>query len=123
MKQAPIHILVVDDDSFLQECLSHSLTSNGHEVKIANNGREALAVLAADKSINLVISDLRMPVMDGVEFRLEMLNRHIDCPFILTTGNPELISKDILQKLSLQALLVKPYPMSELEESIEALRN
>jgi CheY-like chemotaxis protein len=58
-------ILVVEDDNDAAEVLNHALRKTGHRVMSVPNGREALALLLLG-NVDLVITDLRMPMMDGV---------------------------------------------------------
>lgn len=60
-------ILVVDDDKTTRKMISLILKSKGYEVVTAENGLEALQKLGIDK-INLILTDMNMPYMDGIEF-------------------------------------------------------
>ncbi|MBC7977396.1 MAG: response regulator [Myxococcales bacterium] len=63
-------ILVIDDDHDLRESLVDALIDNGHEVTAAENGDHALRILRATETLpRLILLDLMMPVMDGIEFR------------------------------------------------------
>lgn len=62
------HILIVEDDSDLNEAYKIILSSAGYNVSCAENGREALAVIKRDGDPEIILLDLRMPVMDGIEF-------------------------------------------------------
>ena len=68
MTGVPDHrrILVVDDEPQITRVLRTSLTSQGYDIRVANNGETALEILK-DWTADLVITDLAMPVMDGVE--------------------------------------------------------
>lgn len=61
-------VLLVDDDADIRESLRDLLTDEGYEVLCARDGREALDVLLAGERPSLIVLDLIMPVMDGVEF-------------------------------------------------------
>ena len=62
----PAHLLLVDDDPGLLKLLGMRLTSEGYSVVTAESGAEALRILARDK-VELVVSDLRMDEMDGLQ--------------------------------------------------------
>ena len=66
MSTTPATILVVDDDPLNRAMLSMSLDAEGHQVREAGNGREAIAVLA-EHAIDVVLTDIEMPEMDGLE--------------------------------------------------------
>ncbi|HVE77921.1 MAG TPA: sigma-54 dependent transcriptional regulator [Gemmatimonadaceae bacterium] len=65
-------VLVVDDEQGLRQTLGFLLREEGHEVRAAGDGAQALAALAGDPALDLVLCDARMPVMDGATF----LERH-----------------------------------------------
>ncbi|MGH7177906.1 MAG: hybrid sensor histidine kinase/response regulator, partial [Tepidisphaeraceae bacterium] len=82
-------ILVVDDTRFFQKLVSEHLRSQGHEVMVAANGREALEVLKSG-NFDLVVCDVEMPVMDGLSFarRVREEPRYAGLPLVaLTTLN------------------------------------
>ena len=59
-----LKILIVEDDRELRRLFSHVLIKNGYTVREVGNGKEALAALESDY-VDLIISDIMMPVMDG----------------------------------------------------------
>jgi glycosyltransferase involved in cell wall biosynthesis len=83
-------ILVVDDDPSISRWLADSLVAEGHEVDVATNGRTALARLE-QSSYDLIVSDLRMPELDGVGLCrwLEREHRHEAGRMLFLTGNTE----------------------------------
>jgi len=83
-------ILVVDDDPFVLEMLTILLEEEGHTVDKAENGREALAKYSGATGTALIISDMNMPEMDGLELTREIrkVNPHI--PIIILTASGEL---------------------------------
>ena len=62
-------ILIVEDDRAIREPLSVLLRGEGYRVSLAENGQEALRKLRTEPSPDIIVLDLRMPVMDGWEFR------------------------------------------------------
>ena len=60
------NILIVDDEQSYRQLLTLVFESDGHTVRTASNGREALSVIQAD-GVDVVISDVKMPDMDGIE--------------------------------------------------------
>lgn len=75
----PSCILVVDDDSDIREAVAEALAQEGHAVETAANGREAMdllsAVAAREQLPDLILLDLRMPVLDGAGFMQELHER------------------------------------------------
>lgn len=69
-KSKPVSVLVVEDDEALNDAYDMILTSAGHEVARAFNGKEALE-LTEQQDFDIILLDLRMPVMDGIGFLRE----------------------------------------------------
>jgi EAL domain-containing protein (putative c-di-GMP-specific phosphodiesterase class I) len=80
-------ILVVDDERDLLEVLGTMLAEAGWQVDTAGNGREALTLVDADR-YEVVLSDIDMPGMSGVELLREIRGRDLDVPVLLITGHP-----------------------------------
>ncbi|MDP2805117.1 MAG: response regulator, partial [Gallionellaceae bacterium] len=86
-----MQILVVDDDSLACEMTAAVVESVGHDVLLAENAIEAMEKLvAASEGIDIVISDMNMPLVSGIELFRELRSQGIKIPFILLTGdNPD----------------------------------
>jgi two-component system response regulator WspF len=82
LKQASI--LLVDDEPFLREIMGEWLARVAGQVFCAEDGAEALKILAANK-IDLILSDVRMPVMDGVETTRRIM-ASTPCAILIVTG-------------------------------------
>jgi DNA-binding NtrC family response regulator len=82
-------ILVVDDEYGIGELLEAILSDEGYRVITAINGRQALEQLAANR-VDMVLSDLMMPVMDGAALlkALKLDERHMNLPFVLMCSLP-----------------------------------
>lgn len=69
ISKAPQKILVVDDEAVIRDMMTDILDMEGYPIEVARNGREALAILAADpKARYLIFLDLMMPVLNGYDF-------------------------------------------------------
>jgi CheY-like chemotaxis protein len=80
-------ILVVDDDPLAGEMTAAILEDLGHKTVSAGDGREALKQIETGAPFDLVVSDLNMPLMDGLELCRELRHRRAAIPFILLTGD------------------------------------
>lgn len=86
-----IKILVVDDDFLIREFLSDILLASGkYEVVSAENGQAALELYRQNSGIGLILSDMNMPVMDGLSLIKELRRDGADVPVVVITGNNEI---------------------------------
>jgi DNA-binding NtrC family response regulator len=84
-KNQHIHVLVVDDEPLIRRSLTEALTLDGYAASGASNGKEALHILSKFK-IDIILSDIQMPDMDGLQLLKEIKTRNYTAPVILMTG-------------------------------------
>lgn len=108
-------VLIVEDDADMMEYISETLQNNGYEVLLAKDGQEGFQ-LATKLVPNLVLSDLMMPVMDGLELTVKIKEdeRTSHIPIILLTAKNELQSKLEGLKTGADDYLTKPFSSDEL---------
>ncbi|MBN2004718.1 MAG: PAS domain S-box protein [Anaerolineae bacterium] len=116
-------ILVVEDNLTTRQALVESLEMLNYRVEVAAEGKEALARLerSSPDSIALVLSDVLMPGMGGIELLQEMNRRGLQTPVILLTGHPLKSELENLQSQGIHLLaswLVKPADLNTLSEAI-----
>jgi DNA-binding response OmpR family regulator len=110
-------ILVVDDDVAILEALA-VLLDGRYDVLTATDGREALRLIE-DHSVDLVVSDVLMPLVAGEEL-VEVARREgVRIPVILISGHQERLER--ARRAGADAYLYKPFPFRTLEERIERL--
>lgn len=83
-------ILVVDDDPVVRDILSNILQLNDFAVEVAENGVDALEKYCENPGIELIISDMNMPEMSGLELIKELRTTKVDIPIIILTGSNEI---------------------------------
>ena len=112
------HILVVDDEKDTCLLLSQVLEKEGYDVDTASSGKEALSILKK-KKINLVITDLKMPEMDGLTFLREARKLKSKAKFIMMTAYGEI--ETYLDAINLGAFdyLVKPMEISDVRIAVK----
>ena len=112
--RAPARILVVDDEAPSRHGLQHVLRRHGFQVSLAADGREALAVLR-DVGVDLVITDLLMPFMDGLELLLRLSQATAPPRAIAICGaaESEVLSCSASER-GADAILVKPFSEGDL---------
>jgi CheY-like chemotaxis protein len=82
----PHCVLLVDDDRFTAELAGMALEQAGFRPLLAEGGLDALEKLDAEPAIRVVVSDLHMPLVDGLEFHREMRLQGHEQPFVLLSG-------------------------------------
>ena len=113
-------ILVVDDDEFTAELTGMILEAAGYGIVIAEGGMDALEKIAADPTINMVVSDMNMPFIDGVQFFSELREQGFNQPFVLLTGDEAAPLR--LANPGINAVMTKDENLQEtLPELVESL--
>ena len=104
-------ILIVEDDTELCQLFSHVLEKNGYHTRMVSNGQEALDALA-EEYVELIISDIMMPVMNGIEaarnIRRKEKNGGKEIPIIAMTAQSERESKESCSLAGMNAYISKP---------------
>jgi two-component system cell cycle response regulator CpdR len=109
-------ILVVDDEPWSLEFVCDFLRKEGYEVTQAKDGAEAIELIERSQ-FDLVLSDVRMPHLDGVTLVRYVRSRTPTLPIILMTG----VASDLTPKLYNVPCLSKPFSLADLRSNIERL--
>jgi two-component system alkaline phosphatase synthesis response regulator PhoP len=123
MSSNPVHkVLVVDDEPDILELLQYNLTKEGYDVKTANDGKRAIEV-AKDFQPNLILMDIMMPAMDGVEAgrRLREIPELINTFIIYLTARAEEYSEVAAFDVGADDYITKPIKPRALMSRISAL--
>src|ERR1700685_1890647 len=112
------HILVVDDESQITRVLRTSLSSHGYDIRVANDGETALESMK-DWSPDLVITDLAMPNMDGLEL-CRRLRTRTQIPIIVLSVRGEERTKVNALDAGADDYVTKPFGMEELLARVRA---
>lgn len=122
MSQGLKRLLVVDDEPELLEVMIFGLESMGYDCFAADSAKAALELLRKE-TVDLVISDMRMPGGDGVELLEQMQKNLSQVPkLIFLSGYTDYSEKDLLSK-GAQALVKKPISMEDLNKHLQAIFN
>jgi CheY-like chemotaxis protein len=92
-------ILIIDDDPLLREVAVELLSDAGHDCAVAEDGRQGLAVLQA-RPVDLVLLDMIMPVMDGVETLGQIKARWPDLPVVVMSAGTRTMAMQSLLRLA-----------------------
>jgi two-component system, chemotaxis family, chemotaxis protein CheY len=117
-----LRMLIVDDSSVMRKIIGRALQQGGvsvAEILEAGNGREALEILRREK-VNLILSDINMPVMDGLEFvrQLQGIDNAKDVPVVMITTEGS--ESHVMQAISFgaRAYLRKPFTPDQIKQHI-----
>lgn len=116
-------ILIVDDSSSLRTVVKMALVRAGYDVLEAGDGREGLAALEKAGKVNLIVSDVNMPNMDGIAFvtQLKTHPRHKFVPVIMLTTEGQDAKKQEGRAAGAKAWIVKPFNPPQLLDAVSKL--
>jgi two-component system chemotaxis response regulator CheY len=116
-------ILIVDDSSSLRMVVKLALTRAGYDVLEAGDGKEGLAQLEKAGKVNLIVSDVNMPHMDGIAFVTEVKKhpRHKFTPVVMLTTEGQDAKKEQGKAAGAKAWIVKPFNPPQLLDAVSKL--
>jgi len=116
------HVLIVEDDRSLLEVLAYNIEQSGYEVSIAHDGQDGLNQ-AQRKNPDLIVLDLMLPVMDGLEVcrRLRMNSVTRDVLVLMLTAKSEEVDQMVGLAMGADDYVTKPFSVRVLAERIKAL--
>lgn len=115
MNETDVNILVVDDDVRLLDLLVDTLSALDYGVVGAESGQKALEILT-QQTFDLMITDIKMPGMDGIELQSRVSKLYPDMPIMFITG---VASPEIIGFSSTGGFLAKPFRINKIEEMIQ----
>src|SRR5947209_4704488 len=118
MLDRPARILLVDDEQSIQTLLSYPLRKEGYEVVQAADGQQALDRFA-EEPFDLVVLDLMLPGLDGLEVCRRLRSRS-SVPIIMLTARSEEIDKVLGLELGADDYITKPFSLREFSSRIKA---
>ncbi len=118
----PARILVVDDELVIREILSDFLTMEGYQVLTAEDGSVAVEVLARER-VNMVISDLKMPQMGGLELLEHIRDHHPELVTLIMTGYGTVESAIEAMKRGAFDYVLKPFKVEEVVHTVRRALN
>lgn len=112
-------ILLVDDEAPLRGFLKRGLEIDGHAVATAVDGGDAMDVLAdAEGAFDLVLTDIRMPIMDGIALALAAKAEYPDLLIVLMTGFAEQRERARNLDAIVEDVLTKPFSLAEVRATV-----
>ena len=108
-------ILVAEDEQPVRELLVRALTQDGHEVATAPDGATALEQLANQPPFELLLTDIRMPVMDGIALALTVARDYPDIELVLMTGYAGERERAQGLEALVHDVVLKPFSLTEIK--------
>jgi DNA-binding NtrC family response regulator len=115
----PKKILVVDDQESMREMLADLIDVMGHEAKTVGGAQEALAALES-RDVDLVITDLNMPMIDGLELMKRIKTRQPALPVIIITGYGTFHTEKQVLSAGAAGYIPKPCTITRVQETVNA---
>lgn len=111
------NILIVDDEENIREIIAEFLETLGYNIVEATNGEEAIHACTRTK-FDLVISDIRMPKMNGLKLLKSLKTVMPDLPVILMTGYQPSKNQETTLSVKADGYLLKPFSLNSLRQAI-----
>ena len=110
-------LLIVDDEAHILSALQRTLRREGYEILTAETGEEALRILA-ERPVDAILSDHKMPGMQGDKLLAEAARRRPDALRMVITGWTHEIPRADLEELGVCALITKPWDEDKLKATL-----
>jgi len=115
-------ILIAEDDDSLRELVARALGEDGHELTAAADGAAALEALENSGGFDLLLSDVKMPVMDGIALALATGRAHPDVTIMLMTGYADQRERTHELDALVHDVIAKPFTVEQIQGAVrEAL--
>ena len=114
----PETILTIDDDELIRELIEHHLVSAGYRVVTAENGLNGVA-LAVSEDVDLVLCDLGLPDLSGVDVVSTLKARNVAAPVVIVSGMVDNRMHEELNAAGAAAYIIKPFMRQDLLSVVE----
>jgi EAL domain-containing protein (putative c-di-GMP-specific phosphodiesterase class I) len=111
-------VLIADDEPALLRTITRLLTKAGYQVTPVSNGREAADLLATNE-FDVILSDIMMPELDGIQLLRTVRAKDLDVPMLLMTGAPDIATAAAAVEYGALKYLTKPFDSAELLQAVE----
>ena len=116
------HILFVDDEEAIVQFGQQALEQLGYRVTTRKSGVEALDLFRAQPDrYDVVLCDVTMPIMSGIDLGIEVMAIRSDVPVILMTGFSELVTREKAKNMGFRELVMKPFAVSDLAKTLRGV--
>lgn len=114
-------ILVAEDEEALRRYVQRALTEVGHSVAVAADGAEALDVISRESgAFDLLLADIKMPIMDGIALSLSVARDHPDVTILLMTGYADQRERAHGLDALIHGVVAKPFTLDVIKAEVAA---
>ena len=111
-------ILIVEDEEVTRDVLAQAMNIFGYDAIVAEDGRSALQKYL-EHAPDVVVSDIHMPVMNGIDLVKELREINPELPIILITGYDAQEARRIARKSHVNAIIIKPFRLQQLKDLLD----
>jgi two-component system, cell cycle response regulator CpdR len=113
-------ILIAEDEEGIRSLVARALSQDGHAVVTANDGAEALDVLAREQgAFELLLTDIRMPIMDGIALALAAARDHPHVAILLMTGYADQRERATGLDALIHDVIAKPFSLATIRGAVK----
>jgi two-component system, cell cycle response regulator CpdR len=112
-------IMIAEDEAPIRELLARALAQDGHEIATAPNGAAALEKISGGEPFDLLLTDIQMPVMDGIALALAAVRDHSDLKVVLMTGYADQRERARGLDALVREVVQKPFSMAEMRAIVK----
>ena len=114
-------ILLADDDAMVRDLFERVLSGSGHEVRIAQDGQEALGLAGSAGPFDVLVTDVNMPGIDGIQLAKMLVARQPGLKILLMSGFPEQLQRGTVELAEHVETLTKPCSIADIRTKINSL--
>jgi CheY-like chemotaxis protein len=111
-------LLIAEDEQPVRDLLARALSQDGHEVEVAADGAAALERLSAAAPFDLLLTDIRMPIMDGIALALAAARDHPDLAIVLMTGYAGERERAQGLDMLVHDVVLKPFSLADMKQRL-----
>jgi CheY-like chemotaxis protein len=112
-------VLIVDDEDSMRQLVARAITMDGHEITTAADGAEALEILgSADSPFDLLLTDIQMPIMDGIALALASARDFPEMTILLMTGYAEQRERASGLNAIAHDVVTKPFSVADIRTAV-----
>lgn len=112
-------VLIAEDEDSLRSLVQRALLLDGHDVEVAQDGAEALDILGrAQRCFDLLLADIKMPIMDGIALALAAARDYPDLTILLMTGYADQRERAHGLDALVHDVITKPFTLVEIRQAV-----